>query len=890
MEKKGPNSLNLAFSGIQNNKEIKNDIFKINFKSFKIKPKNIFNNNKLFAYQKASGNITLLKKLMHQVFVDKYYHDKNFYNAKVIGDIINNESTHLVAEFKDYLIYGDDSEFLQKNYNIKDCKKYLPRIFNYYESCSIIFPNYVVLHESKYIYKNIQKKQRIIDIQQEREEKMKTVKSGSNNGKEINGEKNEEKNLFNTNAIYSILGQTNTSNINKLFGINNENENKNKNKKEDENSQSIFNNIINEFNKVEEKNFLKKKMNLIKKKCRIQSLILNNSKSIIKQNNIQINEKEQINNDKKNNKCYKKKSYIIKSKQNNKYLNHMEKNNSNIKYLFIKKKTNSKIDEDKNTLNISKKIKNQKNIKENKNFLTNENTTTNIFSKIPKSKLSMDFGGVKKHHKIKTTLNEHDNIMNQKGISFFKDILNTKKLRRKNTKNNTSMGKSSSKTKNKENSFIPSQKQFLQIMKKEVFSYKIKKNIEKKLNQVNYSSSPSFIKNKKNKKSNVSWSKVPNIYIKDSNSTTNLIRNENRTLTDKSKLVFKNRIGKKGNNHDKENDTNYNENLTNNKELTSESNINIDINTIPVTDREIDTKKIYFTIAPQINNMMNLNKIKYMIKNSSKENVVKGFNNNIKSYKSCKYSKNVNCKKNTIINKKNAYINKNTYKNKKKSFSLKSSNKNSNTQISSSLLTAACSFGKNSHLIDFETIKVYSKRKLPYPILFKAKSINDKNKNKHDMNLERKFSLSPDKIQSKNIIKKMLINNSISICKNCNKCLNSNILNKKVPKNIQIKKQKSKILPIRKEKDSIDIKIRDMINSILNNKNMSNTFGNISRNLNIKHPNNEKSLIALTNRSNNSITTNGSIKKPLISIKALKNISSYSQNKNYYTCNKTYND
>ena len=71
---------------------------------------------------------------------------------------------------------------------------------------------------------------------------------------------------------------------------------------------------------------------------------------------------------------------------------------------------------------------------------------------------------------------------------------------------------------------------------------------------------------------------------------------------------------------------------------------------------------------------------------------------------------------------------------------------------------------------------------------------------------------------------------------------------------------------------------------------MSNTFGSISRNLNIKHPNNEKSLMALTNRSNNSIATNASIKKPFLSIKALKNLSSNSQNKNYYTCNKTYND
>ena len=48
--------------------------------------------------------------------------------------------------------------------------------------------------------------------------------------------------------------------------------------------------------------------------------------------------------------------------------------------------------------------------------------------------------------------------------------------------------------------------------------------------------------------------------------------------------------------------------------------------------------------------------------------------------------------------------------------------------------------------------------------------------------------------------------------------------------------------------------------------------------------------MALTNRSNNSITTNGSTKKPLLSIKALKNISSSSQNQIYYPCNKTYND
>ena len=112
MNNEGSKNINSRVSGKRTNKDINNINFKLNFNRSKIKPRNIFNNNKLFAYQKASGNIILLKKLIHQKFIDKYYHDKNFYNSKVIEDIINNESTHVVAEFKDYLIYGDDSEFL----------------------------------------------------------------------------------------------------------------------------------------------------------------------------------------------------------------------------------------------------------------------------------------------------------------------------------------------------------------------------------------------------------------------------------------------------------------------------------------------------------------------------------------------------------------------------------------------------------------------------------------------------------------------------------------------------------------------------------------------------------------------------------------------------------
>ena len=42
---------------------------------------------------------------------------KDFYNVKIINDIIYNEPTNIVAVFKDYLIYDDLSEFMKRSYD-----------------------------------------------------------------------------------------------------------------------------------------------------------------------------------------------------------------------------------------------------------------------------------------------------------------------------------------------------------------------------------------------------------------------------------------------------------------------------------------------------------------------------------------------------------------------------------------------------------------------------------------------------------------------------------------------------------------------------------------------------------------------------------------------------
>ena len=154
-----------------------------------------------------------LEQYIFKKFNDFYSNEEDFYNIKIINEIICNDSTHIVAVFKDFLISGDTSEFLQKLYSLSESKECLPKIYEYYDSCSVIFPNYVILPESKYIYKNIQRKQRVIDNQQDLEEKQERIKRG------LIKIKDDEDPVFTTMALDSILDQTDTSGIKKFFGI-----------------------------------------------------------------------------------------------------------------------------------------------------------------------------------------------------------------------------------------------------------------------------------------------------------------------------------------------------------------------------------------------------------------------------------------------------------------------------------------------------------------------------------------------------------------------------------------------------------------------------------------------------------------------------------------------
>ena len=346
---------------------------------------NIYKNEKYFNSKNKKKSLKNLEAKIHNYFINLYYHDKDFYNIKVIDDIINNYDTHLVAEFKDYLIMGDDSEFLQKNYNIGECKKYLPTLFDYYKSCSVIFPNYVILHENKYIFKNIRKKQKVIDNQQEQDDKKEKIKKG-----EIKLEDNED--FFNTKAFNSILNQTNTSNVKLFFGLNS----KNKNLDSEETPNNIFNNIV----KAEKNAFIIKQNNILKKR-NIKNIFNNNNELKTKINTYNINNlnhskiiKKRKHNNVLNTKILNNKIVNIETNKNNN-TNNKSENESKIKILFSNKiKMNSK---NIYKLNISKRhLKshtsifetdiNEKSLKKNIFLKRNNSSNRRIFRKINSNK------------------------------------------------------------------------------------------------------------------------------------------------------------------------------------------------------------------------------------------------------------------------------------------------------------------------------------------------------------------------------------------------------------------------------------------------------------------------------------------------------------------------
>ena len=150
------------------------------------------------------------EKIVGKKFRKKYEYDNNIFCRQIITQIIYNQKSRIVSAFKDNLIINDPTEFLKRYYTKRESKVRLKKYFDYYEEFSKIYPNYTAIHEGKYFYLNIQRKQRLIDIQEELEYKSRI------NRKEQRMNKFK---FFNTDVYDSIVNDPDKEEIEFLFDI-----------------------------------------------------------------------------------------------------------------------------------------------------------------------------------------------------------------------------------------------------------------------------------------------------------------------------------------------------------------------------------------------------------------------------------------------------------------------------------------------------------------------------------------------------------------------------------------------------------------------------------------------------------------------------------------------
>jgi len=364
--------------------------------------------------------INNIKKKIHLSLIKKYENMPLKYNSNIIDNIIYNERAHIVATFKDRLIIDDNGEFLKRYYNLDESLVRLPKFFEYYELYSKIFPNYTAIGESKYLYQNIQKKQKMIDLQEQMElekQKMKNKENEDNIIKNLHGDsdffddynngrnKKSSDNVFSTDIINSILSKSNTEEMEILFSINKKNISKEE-KAFSEKIQDLVSSITKydetqkkKSNKKEESS--KKKESHSGKKNKINNTVLGNdlnnknvklnyfNKNIFRKKNTIFN----INNEKISNNS-------ITSKKNN--MNKISKNDINLIKLI------------ENNI-FKKKKKNSKQI--NKNFFHNVSSSTSIKKDLSKTKLSSRDNSKK--------LSCYSlNILNNINVSFPQRIIN----------------------------------------------------------------------------------------------------------------------------------------------------------------------------------------------------------------------------------------------------------------------------------------------------------------------------------------------------------------------------------------------------------------------------------------------------------------------------------
>ena len=423
--------------------------------------------------------------------LEKYNGNNELYNKFQIQMFLENANTHLISTFKDYLFYDDLTEFLSRFYKKRESSEILGSLFEYYEKSSYIFPNYTVLNEGKYVYKNIIKKQMLIDYLEDIEIKKKKNNLNRNKKEFIQSNNNEK--IFDTQLYNNIIINNcdNNSDLNLLFGINmkplirlnTKNNNKNNSKKliendsmisvkklikviSDSHTRSIGTNTADTSINQKTINNIKKRKNISPKEIsnstnynsNISNINVNSKISIDKNLHISINNTNAINNNIQNNyrnisnincytqknlKMYNKLCKINTQKKMNLYLINF---NSSFMNSYLNKIKGKKITSDKNVFHLIKSKNKNISMKSNANTKTNPSTIKKVLTPIKNIKWHISkCSSILKDSQINSYLNHLPNIEHCTKINLkYKKI----KIINNNIKNKNRLS-SSSQTKSK---------------------------------------------------------------------------------------------------------------------------------------------------------------------------------------------------------------------------------------------------------------------------------------------------------------------------------------------------------------------------------------------------------------------------------------------------------
>ena len=398
--------------------------------------------------------------------LEKYNTTPIFYQKFQILLLMENANTHLVSIFKDYLLYDDSTEFFKEYYNKKEIYPRLRTIYDYYESSSYLFPNYTAINEGKYIYRNIIRKQKLIDYLEDLEDKKKEKEEKKNLKKKKklkNQTQNEQSSscieVFDTKIYENIRKETeNDSKINELFCVGTKNNNNDcdsfasilklaeelKEKEKDSEKKNNQNKEINNKTNKETNSIINKNIKTNNKKIIYNLDNLNETEG-----KIYVSRRVSLN---QNTKVYNKKT-INKGVKNLNINNFINNNNSG---LIVRNFNLTDRNKNANKLNIDTSksndfIKNyQNNFNSNKN-IKNNYKKNNIIINIINSNKNNNYNSTNNYFSNYTNTNTNTNENNnQNNHLYFNNLSNTKNDNKSNfnTNSNPRINTENNKSKN----------------------------------------------------------------------------------------------------------------------------------------------------------------------------------------------------------------------------------------------------------------------------------------------------------------------------------------------------------------------------------------------------------------------------------------------------------